>query len=94
MRKMKICYIQTSEGRFFEQTEKGVPAYEGAPDGIYKDVCYITELLNGVFKLEYYDSMNELKFIGSNQYTNTVLLLYPSGIKRVEFIMKNINDYE
>ena len=80
---MVIEYIITKKGYTYYPTEKKVQ-HPSRWRGLYRDVCYITELEDNGFQIDYYEwETGDLD--ADNQETNRRLILFPSGIDQVNY---------
>lgn len=85
---MKIFYSIKANNKFFVERKTGVQDPEAYP-GFFLPVCYIKKLWFGRWQIDYYDPAYETYGFGRdrNQKPNTRLILYPSSIQEVRYIL-------
>lgn len=87
---MKLEYIKAG-GRYFEPTPPKIEQIDSKfRTGIYKPVCYIEELDNGLWQVKYFNDQYGFGEMGkgSNQKPSHVLILYPSGIEEISYTLQ------
>lgn len=64
---------------------------EKKTEGYFKPVCYIQKISDGRYQIDYYNEFikDDSGFVMDNQTPNARIILYPSGIKQINFINKS-----
>ncbi len=82
----KLQYIKAG-GKYY----KPIGLKEQNPDmrdGVFKGVCFITQIGDGRWQVDYYDDwIYAYKHAYDNQEPRERVILYPSGIEEIKYIV-------
>lgn len=89
---MKLLYIESTNG--IKYTEDEFYKFTDKPNDIEQN-CKITKLWFGKYKITYFDPYNskgEYLYSPGDEINNhnTVIIIYPNGIKEIKYTKENI----